>query len=137
MKERRVSPFAKFRVYPDKKRYHYFTVYVFGNKRDMIEAVNGTNHPMRRPRSVKKGEYDAITLPYFVTKPPSKEILRDLGNIVFYRARTGTGCISHEMTHAAAHYLRVKGHETIGEGEVEELMAQVVGNLTRQFVVRY
>ncbi len=131
-------PFARFRVYPDKKRYYYFDVYVFGNKRDMIEAVNSTGHPTRQPMKTKRGEYNAITLPWIKRKSNGKRPLRDLGQIVFYRLRCGVGTVSHEMTHAATHYLRaVKGHKVIREGKGEEMLATTVGDLTRQFCNRY
>lgn len=131
------KPFAQFRVYPDKKRYYYFTVLVFAAKSDMVEAVNASGHPVRRPRTIKSGGYDAITLPWIQTTARGKRVLRDLGNIVFYRQRTGTGCVSHEMTHAAAHYLRIKGHKAVKEGDTEEALALAVGNLTKQFFMRY
>lgn len=137
-------PFANFRVYPDKQRYFYFQVLVFASRRQMREFVFRQNHPgaSRRSSNSKRGDFDAITLPwerYEVHGNKSSKIERDIGQVVFFRQRTGTGCISHEMTHAALHYFKLKNGEgaDFSDHKREELLALTIGDLTRQFYTRY
>lgn len=133
------KPFATFRVYPDKQRYFYFQVLVFANRSQMREFVFLQNHPgASRRSSSKRGDFDAITLPWERYDEGSIKILRDIGQVVFHRMRTGTGIISHEMTHAALHYFRLKNDSAdFSEHKSEELLALTIGDMTRQFYTRY
>ena len=135
-----VPPFANFRVYPDSRRYFYFQVLVFADRRQMREFVFRQNHPgaSRRGSTSKRGDFDAITLPW-ERYDDSQKIQRDLGQVVFHRRRTGTGVVSHEMTHAAVHYFKLKNDERadFSDHKCEELLALTVGDLTRQFFTRY
>lgn len=128
-------PFATFRVYPDKKRRFYFKVIVFSTPSQMekYERDGVRGFPGKKPK-----EFAALTLPYECIVG-SKESKREIGTILFHRLRTGTGIVSHEMTHAALHYFRIKNDDKADftEEKAEELLAQTVGDLTRQFFMRY
>jgi|SRR6185436_13611654 len=125
-------PFARFRVYPDKKRRCYFKVIVFSSKRQMWAFYR---QGVRGFPGNGQLDFYAITLPYSCIVG-SKDSKREIGTILFHRQQTGTGTVSHEMTHAAVHYLRLK-KANLNAQKSEEPLAHVVGELTRQFFRRY
>ncbi len=129
------GPFVRFRVYPEKRRHHYFNVLVFPSRRRMyaFNKIRFSGFP-----GAKGENFDAITLPYrFETG--SRELKREIGTILFHRQRIGAGCVSHEMTHAAIHFLDFIGMTPadLAEHKSEEKFARLVGNLTRQFYQSY
>ncbi len=125
-------PFASFRVYPDKKRRFYFRVIVFSTIKQMHafyrEGIHGW--PGRRHT-----DFAAVTLPYECIVG-SKESKREIGTILFHRTRVGTGVVSHEMTHAAVHFMKLKGAD-LNDDKSDEPLAHTIGDLTRQFYTRY
>jgi hypothetical protein len=138
--EKQYQPFARFRVYPDpKRRYFYYIAYVFTTRTQM----QAFRKQLPAHDSVGK-DYQALTMPFHHVisgaENPYKRFGRNIGLILFHRRRTGTGVVSHEMTHAACHYLHTLGINSVStsdQPEREELLALSVGNLTRQFINRY
>lgn len=137
-------PFAKFRVYPDRKRHFYFTVYVFANIKEMYKFADAQRRDGPASRSWKKKRaagYSALTMSWerwsFKLGKMTGTLNRDIGTIIFHRQRTGTGIVSHEMTHAAVRYLQTIRKPPNCDPKREELLAETVGHLTRQFYVRY
>lgn len=142
MKARLVSPYAKFRIYPAKDRYFYFTVYVFANEWDMREFRRIQLPGRTEDRNAT--DYAAVCVRYIDcknarAKVPEKRYDRDIGAVLFHRRKTGTGVVSHEMTHAALHALHVTQTKKnpIYNHVLDEALACMVGHLTRQFFVRY
>ena len=79
----------------------------------------------------------------FCTTPARRE--RRVASVVFCRKHIGGGLVSHEMTHAAVSWGTRQGWNwshlgcidgAIPKGASEEMLAEVVGELTRQFYLR-
>lgn len=77
------------------------------------------------------------------TTPAARE--RRVASVVFCRKRLGGGIVSHEMTHAAVSWgvragwdwSQLNGAEgVIPKTAPEEMLAEIVGELVRQFFVR-
>lgn len=125
-----------FRVYPKKGEQYYFIVRVFHNAREM-RMYHATKPDELKPET----RFEAVTCPEIHYKDLETMILLPyLGEILFHRPKTGSGVVSHEMTHAAIHWARVTKldlHLETDEGDAEEIIALAIGNLTRQFFIKY
>lgn len=132
-----------FKVKPDRGKPFFFTVRVFHCKRAMMAHYNELPHLTTHPEKYKSvpSSFEAVTIPWVRYKNPrSKSIGPDLGEILFYRPQTGTGIVSHEITHAALHYARTMKYSLAlddEEAKNEEKLAHVIGHLSRQFFMRY
>lgn len=124
-----------FKVKPEKGKPFYFTVRVFHSKRAMLAYYKSM------PQPGKSSGFEAVTIPlirYKNARVPTPS--PDIGEILFHRPKTGTGIVSHEMTHAALHYLRIKKLSLSLDADdckSEEPLALCIGNLTRQFMMKY
>ncbi len=130
--------FARFRIFPDKTKRYYFEVVVFPSRKKMQDYYRDGFKALRGRGRTK--DVDAVTIPYRKAEPPKLKDKQEIGTILLHRRQTGTGIVSHEMTHAAVHYLavsrqRLPKHEN--DMKAEERLAWTVGNLTKQFFVRY
>lgn len=158
------KPLQTFKLYPDRRKYFYFTALIFATRQEMYEAKAKLS-PLRA------SDYDAITLGRYQmtsdnrhmaafrrrnkwSKRRSKverEYARQLGSILFFKERLGVGVVSHEMTHAATGYVKIVGIKG-GDAETrdrsfallvdsnddyEECLAWTIGELTAQFFARY
>lgn len=124
-------------VYPKKGERFYFNVRIFHNKRAMRLYYDA----MSVPNKLKPLEkFEAVTCPRIYYKDLDNMMPEsDLGEILFYRPMTGCGIVSHEMLHAALHWMRVREEnlQIASNEESEELLALTVGSLTRQFFIKY
>lgn len=159
------KPYVTFRVYPGRDNYFFFTCCAFATRADMYKGAKILG------ATSKDGSYEAITLCSFKTrkdnqhsatfqrqnkwskplKGKQKELGRSLGQILFYRKKVGVGVVAHEMTHAAAHYLKMMGlkggdvkvrnrafaYLVDSNHDYEEALALSVGWMTRQFFNQY
>ena len=89
-------------------------------------------------------DYEAVTVQWSEVKNrrakiPEKRFDRDIGKILFHRRQVGSGVVSHEMTHAALHFLwlgKIKKNP-IYNHTLNEALAWSVGFMTSQFLRRY
>jgi hypothetical protein len=127
---------VSFLVYPKKGERFYFTVRVFHSKSGMRAYHDAMPMPGKRD-----GSFDAVTCPFADYEDLDALIPKPcIGEILFYRPKTGASIVSHEMTHAALHYARLMGmslkldHD---DSPSEEALATAIGHLTRQFMMKY
>jgi hypothetical protein len=141
----------KFRIYPEKDRFRYYTVFVFPSKRAMytyfreqrgiLDRVDGTD------RCNGECNFQALATGWTVCNygPDKTETIneRDIGQILCHQGRIGAGLISHEMTHAALFWAareKLNPKRVVcGEGNraEHERFCTVQGNLVRQFWLRW
>jgi hypothetical protein len=143
----------KFRIYPERDRFRFYTVFVFDSKRAMYTffraQVDILNTDDTR-RCDEKCDFSAIAThwTHFSINADGTEVEdeRDIGQVLFHRKRVRIGVVSHEMTHAALFWAGREGldpHEIMespGEGDhrsAHERVCYVQGELTRQFWLRW
>jgi hypothetical protein len=144
-RKRSPKPFARFRVYPFKDRYFYFMVSVFSTERQMHDYYKANlmdaGEKMAFDWTAITVQWQHVRLEKINAKKPETRLHRDIGEILFHRRRTGTGVVSHEMTHAALHSLSIgrlpKDKNPIYDDKLNEALCWIVGSLTRQFTVTY
>jgi hypothetical protein len=126
-----------FKVFPKKKDKFFFEVRVFHSKRQMYAYYQSHPSPYKEVL-----DFTAINIPVTTYKIAGRRMNMqpNLGEILFHRPQTGSGIVSHEMTHAALHWARVTKQSlslTKAGTDEEEVIALAIGNLTRQFMAKY
>ena len=119
---------VKLRVWPNRgksgKRGCYYDVHIYPTKRMWIDGIR-KNHNVTRKRLSEVG---AI----FVTSHLIDGKQLRWGYLYFYHDQFWHGNIAHECTHAALDYCYWKKINPLDDGDGEETLATVVGDLYGQ-----
>lgn len=141
----------KFRIYPERDRFRYYTVFVFDSRRAMYtffrEQVDILNKDGSR-QCDEECDFAALatTWTHFHINADGSEVedKRDIGQIIMHRNRVRIGVVSHEMTHAALFWADREGldpHEVMGDSRdhqgAHERFCYAQGELVRQFWLRW
>lgn len=127
---------ANFTIKPPKQKY-FFRVLVFSTKKKMHQwyKVNEVDFGYRN----EAGNFAGMVLPYEwikVDKDGNEERFAEIGTVLLWKNRLGSGVIAHEMLHCALWYERlINGNKqaTFGEhiGDEEERLAYLLTDFTR------
>ena|SRR6185369_10871587 len=98
MKRDAAKPLADFTIKCSKRSRLFFRVKVWKSKRDMY--ANGPDQPHTYLACCEN--YTAVN----VHKDGRREMTGECGTLHFYKGRTGTSTVSHEITHAAFSWAR-------------------------------
>lgn len=130
---------------------HHFICRVFNTKKEMyayyIAYITNSKYDERYgnfKRLSSQLNFSAICMPYEklnFKKGKKPKRADDMGEILFYKGRLGTGIIAHEMGHAAMWWARLIDKNTNAEfgpeiGNKEEKMLTVLYHLARNFTNR-
>ena len=150
----------KFRVYPERDRFRYYTVFIFPSKRAMYtffrSQANILNSDGTR-RCDEECNFAALATHWTkfhiasgADRTKDVEDPRNIGQVLFHRKKVSASIVSHEMTHAALFWANREGLEprevmagnrtnAIGGdcGSAHERVCYVQGNLVRQFWLRW
>jgi len=129
---------VKFRVYADKR--HYYQVLIFPDKNTMYKyrktlAGELVGQKVVLGRTANNYEAEVICLYH-------KERNKPIGQITFYpKSSKCSGVVSHEMAHATQFYwmgyVRYKWNDIIKKERAQEKFAQILGELVRQYWVKW
>jgi len=116
---------------------HHFNVLIFEKREDMIKAKQ--EFTQEEDGDDLAGAFTCPFEMYKVGEAGIEERGPAIGHLYFYKDKLGSGCVSHEMVHAAMHVERlVHGNKeaTFGDGigETEERFANTLGDLCGIFV---
>jgi len=133
---------AKFKVWANRKTRQHFLVYVFCTKRDMeafytevCEECGGRPH---------RYDFAAVVVPWrrITCRTTGRGVVgTSLGLILFCHEYIGSGLVSHEMSHAAIHWMtvahprwvKIMAEDSRAAGQAQEEFCWMQGSLVNQF----
>jgi len=130
-----LRPIASFRIYCDRGKHGcYYNVLILDGRKAMARAEKWLTG--RRSHDPPLGFCQDVTV-RTITKRGTKTS-KFAGFIVMLYAEVGAGYVSHEMTHAAQHYVSRKiGGLTLSDPLTDEPLALTQGWLVNQFWRNY
>lgn len=127
------------RLYCTSVRGHYVDAFIFPSQKAMYDYIREEGHDPDGCAAMCLG---------FTKFNEQGNQTKHIGTLCFYRSKLGSGIVSHECTHAALNWLRLKyprcllGDDlsdtpVVSPDHPEEYLCWVVGNLVAQFWSRY
>jgi len=136
---------ARFRVYAERGRPHYYTVWIFRTREAMLQWVRESDTELNLTTGLTATyDFEAITRHWTTHRLCGRRwvLSPDIGVVLFYAGNIGGGIVSHEMTHAAiawsqrvAHLRpqRIFHHEAEDASDENERFCHAQGWMVAQF----